>query len=310
MDWLDASCSEPQACGVTLVGRGVDWSIRKRSRRLGPSDQGLAGHLPPRSGVGASRRSDPQASDREAPLFLPARLLGAFGTFAARRKRVSCGGLAPTPQPGASPPDPRGASPSASAPPPCGYAFMLWRPHLARVFALRVHASGHRAVAVGASLIPCLPGASACALLPCSLTYSPSHLLCSVVAHRAFAGRVFARLVLANRVVPPPSFAAHCGPCSLTHGVPPSRSLAAWVFRAPTQRRSIAATRRAIAATCRAFSYRPFAGGACLRRRPPELGTPAFQRTQRDRQDRLVWWARVGSACAADCLWGPSQSVR
>src|SRR5689334_20793972 len=26
MDWLDGSCSEPQADGVTLIGRGADWS--------------------------------------------------------------------------------------------------------------------------------------------------------------------------------------------------------------------------------------------------------------------------------------------
>ncbi|MDT7783610.1 MAG: hypothetical protein QOF58_2029 [Pseudonocardiales bacterium] len=101
MDWLDGSCSESQADGVTLVARGVDWSIRKRSRRLGPSDQKTRRTPPPsvrRRRLAAKR--PPGFGPRGASKSLSPWLLGALRRLASRRDSVSFGGRAPKPPAG------------------------------------------------------------------------------------------------------------------------------------------------------------------------------------------------------------------
>jgi len=110
MDWLDGSCSESQADGVTLVGRGVDWSIRKRSRRLGPSDQKTRRTPPPsvrRRRLAAKR--PPGFGPRGAPFGL----VGGARRFAPSlptKRGCLLGAEPPNPQPGLRPG------------PPCGFA--------------------------------------------------------------------------------------------------------------------------------------------------------------------------------------------
>ncbi|PWK81606.1 hypothetical protein C8D88_11616 [Lentzea atacamensis] len=115
MDWLDASCSEPQAVGVTLVAEGLNWSSRKRSRRLGLSNQRTRRTPPPsvrRRRLAAKR--PPGFGPRGAPLSLGLACSVPSAPSPLVDKACLVGAEPPHPSRGQAP-GPPAASPSASA---------------------------------------------------------------------------------------------------------------------------------------------------------------------------------------------------